>query len=221
MRARAIRFAMVVVLCALGVPSTVAATPPGEEPPPPKSTGGEPLLVETPSTLEFSDQVIRFDASGQPVFNDAEKRTLDKSFREGLALYARTREGRAMIARYGRGDKVEIRVTLAPGDPTTLGSTSPSPGNLGTYTTHGPVVYDVTINSAIQGLKLKGAKPLGYVYPTNTAILRALQIGAEILHVDFFVRGFHAGTHHGNPEFQARWRAFARELGCRGFPHHD
>jgi hypothetical protein len=168
-----------------------------------------------------ADEPIRFDEHQMPVLSSVQKRELESDFQRGLERYARTREGKAMIAKYGSSGGIDIQVRLEPNDQGILGFAAPASNNLAAALGVAPFVYVVTINSSLEGVEIQNAKPLGYVYPANTPDLRALQIGAEFLHVDFFVEGFEAGTHHENAKFQARWAAFVKELGYPGFPHHD
>ena len=186
----------------------------------PASEGARPAVRGTVESGP-AEEPIHFDEHQMPVLSDLQRRELESDFQKGLERYARTREGKAMIAKYGRPGSIDIRIRLAPNDEGILGSAAPASNNLAAAVGAAPFVYVVTINSSLEGVEIRDAKPIGYVYPANTTDLRALQIGAEILHVDFFVEGSRAGTHHENEEFQARWSAFVRELGYPGFPHHD
>ncbi|HUO84830.1 MAG TPA: hypothetical protein VM534_06910 [Thermoanaerobaculia bacterium] len=181
------------------------------------------LIAEISASREWEGAPIggiRFGAEERPLFSPEQRRLLDRDLRRGLDLWARTLEGREMVRRYGRGGTVFVQIALEQGAGGALGSATPL-RSLSSFLEGQQQFYRVVINPAMQGMHLDGVRTVGYVWPRSTAVLRALQIGAEMLHVDFFARGFPSGSHHSEPEFQLRWRAFAYELGCEGFPHSD
>ncbi len=176
------------------------------------------LRVEPPKSSAFvlADERVRFDAKQRPEFTSHQLRYSGESTRSGLARWAATPQGSAMVARL---DAREFRIAITEDESEDGAGRAPQPGlaTLVAANDHNVVKsYQVILNPTF-GVSRVDAVP---GYPASAADMMAVACAGEMLHVAFYARGISL-PHHKRPDFQREWREVAAELGYPSLQHGD
>lgn len=174
------------------------------------------MLAHLAFAIVLAGEPVRFDPA--PQFTVRQLRHTAPATRAGLARWAATEHGRAIIEQLARD---EYDVVVLEDDADRSAGIAPQPGiaTLAFAGDHSKVKsYVVVLNPYFFG-EAKGMKP----FPTEaatTAELMSTAWAAEMLHVYFYAQGISL-PHHPRRDFQDAWRALATELGFPTMRHDD
>ena len=173
------------------------------------------LLLATGFIL--AGEPVLFDADLRPRFTENQVRETAASTRAGLAKWARTEEGKAIIARFQVSDR-EVVVTESAEEPS-IGS-APQPGFLTMLAANDRAklkTYQLVVNPSLAAqYNTRNAVHLGL--PQTPADVMALAWAGEMLHIDFYAKGISL-PHHDRPEFQERWQLVVSAMGMPRVDH--
>ncbi len=132
--------------------------------------------------------------------------------RDGLARWAATEHGRALIGRFD-GKIVVTEDPLEDGE-----GRAPQPSIATLASLSGSTrVYSLILNPTFVLPKGVDALPN---QPSAPADMMSVAWAAEMLHIDFYSRGVSL-PHHQRHDFQAQWHVVAEELGFPNLRHDD
>jgi hypothetical protein len=167
--------------------------------------------------IYLASESIRFDANLRPRFSEHQIASTSASTRDGLAKWAGTAEGRAIIGRVLADDH---EVTIVE-DATEAGvgrAPQPMPGVLLAAEDAAQLKrYELILNPSIAALYNNPAA-LDLGLPRTPADVMAAAWAAEMLHIDFYSRGISL-PHHDRHDFQERWMKVAGQLGFGRMTH--
>jgi hypothetical protein len=135
-----------------------------------------------------------------------------------LARWAATPSGRRLVARFNSGE-YEIAIVLDGDEEGPGRAPQPALGTLVGFADRRALKrYVIIINPEFR--LTKGRNIFPQRQPSTQADMMAAALAGEMLHVDFYSRGISL-PHHQRRDFQAEWRAVARELGYPDMKHED
>ncbi|HYI11908.1 MAG TPA: hypothetical protein VEK57_22825 [Thermoanaerobaculia bacterium] len=164
---------------------------------------GEPVTLGPEAAVRFSDRQLE---------------QTDAATRAGLAHWARTAQGRKLLAQFS-GAEYEIHVFESFDEPGV--GRAPEPGIAAFVTANDRAkrkVYQLILNPTPRDVPVEG-----YPFPDQletTADQMAAAWAAEMLHIHFYAKGVQL-PHHRRADFQEMWRTVATELGFPGITHGD
>lgn len=173
-------------------------------------------MLATLCAILLAGEPVRFDAREQPQFSAAQSRATADATRAGLARWAATEHGRALIRLFATDD---VSVEIVEDRSEEGVGRAPEPGiatMVAAGDRHAAKAYRVILNPTV------GATP-GWIvpgYPATAADMMAVACAAELLHVSFYARGIQL-PHHDRDDFQREWSAIAAELGFPRLHHGD
>jgi hypothetical protein len=169
------------------------------------------LAIAVLSSVLLAGEPLHFDAHMQPRFTEHQLQTTALATREGLARWAATTEGRAILTHFSAEDRV-VDVIESAGEPSLGRAPQPSMATLLAANDAKKVKrYELILNPHIaDDYKRNDAIRLGE--PATPADVMATAWAGEMLHIEFYSRGIQL-PHHDRDDFQARWRAAAEQLG--------
>lgn len=165
--------------------------------------------------IHLAGESVEFGTDGRPRFTAAQTASSSEAVRRGLAKWASTASGRALIARFHGGpyrvmveDRVDVAIGRAPepGMGTLLAANDPS--QVKTYS----VILSPKPKIEIAAVAIRRDEA---IEPSD---VMATAWAAEMLHVDFYSRGVPL-PHHDRKDFQQAWRTVAEELGFPTLQH--
>jgi hypothetical protein len=166
----------------------------------------------------LAGEPVTFDAGLKPRFTGNQMRSVSEATRTGLARWAATPQGRALIARFNRSE-YEIVVTEDLHEPSP--GRAPQPG-IATLVAAGDhtkrKAYSIILNPTF--FRVSEDQAPYPDEPATPADVMAAAFAAEMLHIDFYSRGISL-PHHERPDFQREWRAIAADLGMPGLRHDE
>jgi hypothetical protein len=165
----------------------------------------------------LAGETILFDDDLHPRFTAKQMRSSAAATREGLAKWAATAEGRAIIGRFRASDR-EVEI-IESDDGMSVGR-APQPGFM-TLLAAGDATkvktYQVILNPALAAqYDQRSSIDLGL--PRTPAEVMALAWAGEMLHVDLYAKGIPL-PHHERGDFQERWLRVADALGLPRVQH--
>ena len=173
------------------------------------------LLLATGFVL--AGETIEFDAELRPRFTEKQVRETAASTRAGLAKWAATDEGKAIIARFRVSDR-EVVVTESDEEPS-IGR-APQPGFLTFLAAEDRTkhkTYQLVVNPTLAAqYNTKTSLDLGL--PQTPADVMALAWAGEMLHIDFYAKGITL-PHHERVDFQERWQLVVSAMGMPRVDH--
>lgn len=167
--------------------------------------------------ISLANERVTFDAKCAPRFTDAQINATAPSVREGLAEWASTERGCAMIRRF---DTREYEIDVIEDALETSTGEAPQPGiaTLVAANDHTKVKkYELVLNPSF---KTTSETLVFHDEPNEPAQLMAAAWAAEMLHIDFYSRGISL-PHHSRADFQEAWREIAQQLGFPRLAHGD
>jgi hypothetical protein len=194
------RSAAVAIVCSLLVVATLPAK---------RILSGVFLLASEP---------IVFDSNQAPHFSANQIQHSEEATRAGLAKWAATERGRAMLAYFTSGN---YRITVGEEALEDGVGSAPQPGLATLAAANDPAAlksYDLVLNPLLFSIP-KGMVPLPG-QPATAADVMAVAWAAEMLHIYFYSRGISL-PHHQRDDFQDEWRVIAAELGFPSMTHDD
>jgi hypothetical protein len=154
---------------------------------------------------------LQFDEQFHPRFTAHQLAATATSTREGLAKWAATAEGRAILTHF-RADDLTVDAIESPSEPS-LGR-APQPGMatlLAANDAKKVKRYELLLNPRIADeYRRDDAIHLGE--PATPADVMATAWAGEMLHIEFYSRGIQL-PHHERSDFQSRWHTVAEQLG--------
>lgn len=160
---------------------------------------------------------VRFDRDLTPRFTAAQIQNCSAPVRDGLARWAATPHGRALVQRFNSTD---YAITVYEDASEGGAGRAPEPG-IATLTSTGESSrvkrYVLILNPTF--VLPTGMNPLPY-QPATPADMMAAAWAGEMLHIDFYSRGISL-PHHQRDDFQEAWSLAAAELGFPGLRHDD
>lgn len=171
---------------------------------------------ETPPPRAFvlADEPIVFDGL-RPRFSDRQLHGSTAATRIGLARWAATESGRALIAHFNTR---EYRVTVVESREEESSGRAPQPSiaTLLSATDHAKVKqYELILNPEYGGHH--AFDPVAGE-PSTPADMMATAWAGEMLHIYFYSEGISL-PHHERADFQERWHTVAAELGFPSLRH--
>lgn len=165
--------------------------------------------------IYLASETIRFDADLRPAFSAHQISSTSASTRAGLAKWAQTPEGRAILMRLVR-DEYEVTIVEDATEPG-IGR-APHPNAATMVATERQIKrYSLILNPALaKQYDHPAAMDLGL--PRSSEDVMAAAWAAEMLHIDFYSRGINL-PHHKRDDFQERWRTVALQLGFPRMEH--
>ena len=162
-------------------------------------------------------EAVRFDKDLQPRFSAHQIERCSAAIRDGLARWAATPHGRALVKRF---NSVDYRIMIVEDTSEEAAGKAPEPGiaTMASVGESSPVkTYLLILNPSF--VLPKGMIPLPG-QPATPADMMAAAWAGEMLHIDFYSRGISL-PHHARDDFQEEWRAIAAELGFPALRHDD
>ncbi len=167
--------------------------------------------------IYLASESVRFDDRARPTFSQHQIASTSASTRAGLAKWAATAEGRAIIERL-RADDREVMIVEDDREPGVGRAPQPKAGVLLAFEDEKQVKrYELILNPSIAALYNNPAA-LDLGFPRTPADVMAAAWAAEMLHIDFYARGISL-PHHNRDDFQQRWFAVAGQLGFGRMTH--
>lgn len=160
---------------------------------------------------------IIFDAC-VPRFTHEQIRATSQIVRKGLARWAATERGCALVRRFDRGD---YRIFVLEDEREQGMGRAPQPaiGTMVSYDSPRAMkIYQVILNPAFAAMPGMNARPVNG--PATASELMAAAWAGEMLHIDFYSRGI-VLPHHQRSDFQREWLEIATELGYPALTHDD
>jgi hypothetical protein len=168
--------------------------------------------------LILLNEELTFSDDCKPSFTFEQTRRTTEATREGLALWARTPTGCAMIKQFSRPD---YRVFIVEDGAERGMGRAPQPaiGTMISYDSQTSVkVYQIILNPHFARLPRADVQP--FDEPKTAAELMSAAWAGEMLHLSFYARGI-VLPHHGRADFQREWQRIAAELGYPALEHAD
>lgn len=162
-------------------------------------------------TILLANEPVAFDAALRPQFTELQLRSIAESTRAGLAKWAATEEGKAIITRFQAIDR-EVYISES-ADESGFGR-APQPSfatMLAANDRTKTKVYQLILNPA-RAAEYRNAASIDLGEPRTPADVMAVTWAAEMLHIDFYSQGIPL-PHHRRADFQDRWLAVATALG--------
>lgn len=165
--------------------------------------------------IYLASESIRFDSAARPVFSEHQIASCAESTRAGLARWAATAEGRAILERLRR-DEYEVTIVEDPNEPG-IGR-APHP-NAATMIANDKQMkrFTLILNPAL-AKQYDNPAAIDLGLPRTSADVMAAAWAAEMLHIEFYARGIPL-PHHHRDDFQERWRTVAMQLGFPRMTH--
>ena len=170
------------------------------------------------SAFVLAGEHVEFAPDMTPRFTENQIRNTAAATREGLARWARTEEGRKIIA-FFRSSEYEIDV-VEYGENKAVGR-APQPGiaTLAAANDHQKrKTYELILNPAF--FKMPDGMHALLNEPANASDMMAIAWAGEMLHIYFYAQGISL-PHHPRSDFQDEWRKVAAELGMPLVMHDD
>lgn len=166
------------------------------------------------SALILASEPVVFDAAMAPRFTASQIGGSRAATRAGLARWAATVQGRAILASF---DPREIAVNIVENGAEDGGGRAPQPAiaTLVSASRHSILKSYVVIINPSLGISRVEAMPGA---PASPADMAAVAVAGEMLHVAFYARGISL-PHHERADFQREWREAAYELGYPSLKH--
>lgn len=161
--------------------------------------------------IYLASENVRFDATLRPRFSEHQIASTSASTREGLARWAATAEGRAIIERLEADDR-EVTVLEDANERGAGRAPQPATATLIAFEDREQLKrYTLILNPALAA-QYDNPAALDLGHARNAADVMAAAWAAEMLHIDFYTRGIPL-PHHGREDFQLRWLNVAAQLG--------
>jgi hypothetical protein len=170
--------------------------------------------------IYLASESVRLDAELRPTFSAHQIASCAASTRAGLARWAATAEGRAILARL-RNDEYEVTIVEDATEPAIGRAPHPNAATLIAGETQ-LKRYTLILNPALAA-QYDNPQALDLGLPRTPADVMAAAWAAEMLHIEFYSRGIPL-PHHIRDDFQERWRTVALQLGFPRMEHgteHD
>lgn len=168
--------------------------------------------------LVLSGERVDFDSNMTPHFTANQVKNTEAATREGLARWAATPHGRALLQSF---TDAEYTVNVTEDSSENAIGRAPQPGLatlIAANDREKPKSYDIVLNPLLFRMP-HGTTPLPH-QPATPADLMSAAWAGEMLHVSFYARGISL-PHHPREDFQREWRAAAEELGMPMLTHDD